>query len=109
MIQLTLLDGNHFLTASDQIFSVSRHENGGAIVIFPEGVPCEVQESVMDVARLKAAWERRYHAWELRGTLPIAVRMNETRDGITFVCCEHTKRLRDERAKKPFWARKKND
>jgi hypothetical protein len=59
-----------------------------------------VEESPLDIARLKAAWAERFHAPELAQELPIAVYMDRTEGrppGIQFLCCQITHDLMEER------------
>lgn len=80
-------------TTGDDVHFVTYAEDGG------DGV--EIREDPMDVARLRAAWECRYDASELFGTLPIAVHMGVDESGapiIQFQCCSITKRVQDEKA-----------
>lgn len=91
-------------TTGDDVHYVTYADDGG------DGV--EIREDPMDVARLRAAWECRYDASELRGTLPISVYLDNTdpeKPSIQFLCCSITKRIQDEKAAalkaRPFWKR----
>lgn len=84
------------------IFYVRYDGDGGDLV--------EIQEPPEDVARLRAAWECRYNARGMRGTLPMAVYMQNdvhVPEGasIQFICCAITARLKAERESKSFLAK----
>lgn len=121
MIRLTQRrNGRHFYVAPEAIQSTgefvtkerARDEDGVLTTDMIETVSSyvsydgdggdgvEIKESELDVARLRAAWELRHHARELRGELPMAVGMKDYPQGagIEFICCQITKRLREEKA-----------
>jgi hypothetical protein len=100
MLQLTLKSGEHVLVDPAHVGSVKTQ--GDVTVVYQPGDenPWRVTETVYDIARLKAAWEQRFGARELRGSLPIAVAFetDETgRGAIMFKCCAVTQALREER------------
>lgn len=120
MIRLTQRgSGRLFLVAPDKITSSGSymHPIDGSDVHYVTyaddgGDGVEIREDPMDVARLRAAWECRYTASELRGTLPISVYLDDTdpeKPSIQFLCCSITKRIQDEkaaaRANVPIWKR----
>jgi hypothetical protein len=70
-------------------------------VTLTDGVMISVTETQSDVARLLAAWERRYSAPEIvrNNDLPISVGMEVKGDGsklIMFRCCQYTHDLNVE-------------
>ncbi len=120
MIRLTQRrTGTHFLVSPDAIQATGLyHEptgpDGKLVTLFyvtyagAGGDFVEIHESPEDVARLKAAWEMRFHAPELNGTLPISVGMGNKPDGpfILFTCCAITARLKEKiESEKSFWAK----
>lgn len=106
MIRLTQLNGAQFLVAPDAIISsgVYRESESGPnyVVYHGDGIDgVTIRETPMDVARLRAVWELRHTAPELRGSLPITVGLDEDEAGglhIRFYCCAITQKLREERA-----------
>lgn len=100
MLQLTLKSGEPVLVDPAHVGSVKTQ--GDVTLVYQPGDenPWRVTETPYDVARLKAAWEQRFDASELRGSLPIAVAFEPDDAGggaIMFKCCAVTKRLHDER------------
>lgn len=101
MLELTLKGGSIILVDPAHIASIKTQ--GDVTVVYQPGDenPWRVTETLADVARLKAAWEQRFAARELRGSLPIAVAFDagadEGRGAILFKCCQITERLRQER------------
>jgi hypothetical protein len=101
MLQLTLQSGDDVLVDPAHVGSIKAQ--GDVTLVYQPGDenPWRVTETVADVARLKAAWEQRFGARELRGSLPIAVAFDPEGSGgrgaIMFKCCALTQALREER------------
>lgn len=97
MLVLTTLAGHELLVAPEHIVMVGRTADEGAIVHSLAGNVFPVAESPMDVARLRAAWEKRHNVTfegrPIQGELPIAVEMSA--DGIRMRFCEHSHRARE--------------
>lgn len=105
MIRLTLANtGRPFFVAADAIYSAGDYQRPDGLRNYvcyegDGGDGTEIVESATDVARLRAAWEQRFNASELRGSLPIAVYMDgseETRS-IQFMCCALSHALRQKK------------
>lgn len=105
MIRLTYVNSErHVFVAPERITAVlpPLQEGVGTIVrVDDPGVDyyC-VSETPLDIARLRAAWECRYTAKELRKELPIAVYFDAEAPAIQFMCCQVTHDLRVKREKK---------
>ncbi|AXQ68609.1 hypothetical protein HOU00_gp070 [Caulobacter phage CcrPW] len=102
MIRLTITDGRFIYLAPEHITQVGSYGDKTYVttVEHPDG-PTGIVEDPFDIARLKAAWELRYHAPEIAGDLPVAVYMDRSdpeNPSIQFLCCAITRKLRDQRA-----------
>ena len=101
MIRLTSAGGRHLFVSPEHITQVGSFNDRTYVTTseHPDG-PSGIVEDAFDVARLKAAWELRHHAEELRGELIVAVYMDRDdpeEPKIQFLCCAITRKLRDER------------
>lgn len=102
MIRLTTAGGRHVYVSPEHITQVGSFNDRTYVTTseHPDG-PNGIVEDPFDVARLKAAWELRYHAPEIAGDLPVAVYMDRSdpeNPSIQFLCCAITRKLREQRA-----------
>lgn len=102
MIRLTrTIDGSHVYVVPEHLTQTGFWNDKTFVALAGDETATTVEEDPFDVARLKAAWELRYHAEEIRGDLPVAVymdRSNPDEPKIQFLCCAITRKLRDARA-----------
>lgn len=102
--------GNTVLIAPEHIVRTSEHTfkkensddtyNRTSLTLVNGDSYTDIVESPLDIARLRAAWERRYDACHLgeriTGELPIAVAMGT--GGITLIYCIHTHNANEKAA-----------
>lgn len=99
MLQLTLIEDGTILVAPERIVMILEVD-GETTVDLSDEQRLGVRESASDVARLRAAWERRYTASKIvdNGDLPVLVYMageGDTR-AIRFMCCALTAKLNQQ-------------
>lgn len=84
-------DHNYIYVSPEHIVGINEHVPKNTLVhTTSSSTSIQVIESALDIARLRAVWERRYDIHKIieRNDMPIAVYM-DPETGIQFMCCKH--------------------